>query len=113
MLEPDLRNYLSGINQHLVEIKAKKNPGIWRAFFNGMFSALGYVAGIALVVVVLGWILNKTGLLPSFQQQVKDFQAFMGKAESMMSTGDSSQQNVKQQGNTFILPDGRKVQVVQ
>ncbi|HYV33471.1 MAG TPA: hypothetical protein VE973_01315, partial [Candidatus Limnocylindria bacterium] len=112
MIEPELQRYLSGINQHLTEIKAKKSPGIWRAFFNGVFSALGYVVGLALVVVILGWILNKTGLLPAFRAQVKDFQDFMGQAKKVMSTGDSNQQTSPQAGDTYTLPDGRKVKVV-
>jgi len=111
MIDPELQRYLSGVNQHLTDIKNKKNPGIWRSFFNGIFSALGYVVGLALVIVLLAWVLNKTGLLPQFQAQVKDFQDFMGQAKKVMSAGDTSQQNV-QPGQTFTLPDGRKVKVV-
>lgn len=112
MIDPDLQKQLVDINKSLFEIKTKKS-GIWRAFFNGMFSALGYVVGLALVIVLLGWILNKTGVLPSFQKQVQDFQVFMSNAEKVMAGDNQSSTNIKQQGNTFTLPDGRKVQIVQ
>lgn len=115
MIDPELKNYLSGINQHLTELNAKKHPGVLRAFFNGMFSALGYVAGLALVIVVLGWVLNKTGLLPAFKQQVSDFQAFMDQAKKVMSVGEGQVQNTKSSNNETILtlPDGRQVKIVQ
>ncbi|MFA5991072.1 MAG: hypothetical protein WC794_02385 [Candidatus Doudnabacteria bacterium] len=107
MIEQELKAYLVEINQHLGVIRAKKNPGIWRAFFNGMFSALGYIAGLALVIVVLGWVLNKTGLLDSFQKQVKDFQFLTEQAKKIMTVGGQEQGTT----TTITLPDGQKIQV--
>ncbi len=90
MIDPDLQKQLELINSNLVDIKTKKGSGVWRSFFNGMFAALGYVAGLALVVVILGWYLNKSGLLPQFQQQIKDFQVFMSQAQKLMTAGQGS-----------------------
>lgn len=112
MIEPELQHYLSGINQTLTEIKSKKTAGIWRSFFNGIFSAIGYFVGLAIVIVLLGWFVNKTGLFASFKQQVDDFQDFMNQAKRAMTTGESNQQNANQVGNIYTLPDGTKVQVV-
>ncbi len=112
MIDPELQHYLSGINQNLTELKTKKTPGIWRSFFNGIFSALGYFIGLALVIVILGWIVNKTGLFASFKQQVDDFQDFMNQAKRVMTAGESGQQNANQVGNIYTLPDGTKVQVI-
>ena len=117
MLEPELQNYLSGINQSLTEMKNKKQQGIWRSFFNGMFSAVGYFVGLFLVVAIVGFILNKTGKLAVLQQQIKDFQSFMDQARKVIG-GDSNNGNqqgsttIIQNGDTFTLPDGRKVQIV-
>ncbi|MBI5530719.1 MAG: hypothetical protein HY918_04450 [Candidatus Doudnabacteria bacterium] len=115
MLDPELKNYLSGINLHLTEIKAKKSPGIWRSFFNGMFSALGYIVGLALVAVILGWFLNKLGLTAQFKQQLKDYQLFFNEAKRVMNIGGENQQSgtsSQQAGDTtIILPDGRQVKV--
>ncbi len=115
MIEPELQHYLSGINQSLTEIKNKKQPGIWRSFFNGMFGAFGYLVGIALVIIIAGWILNKTGLLPQFQQQVKDFQSIIQGAKQLMAPP----QNKSQQGSgvkgsyQVTLPDGQVVNINQ
>ena len=118
MLDPDLQKQLDLVNTNLVAIRTKKNPGIWRAFFNGMFGALGYIAGLALVIVLLGWFLNKTGLLPEFQDQIKSFQVFMKQAEKLMGSSDTQQTNnaQTQQGsnqNSYMitLPNGQKAQV--
>ena len=115
MIEQELKAYLVEINQHLAVIRTKKNPGIWRAFFNGMFSALGYIAGLALVIVVLGWILNKTGMLTAFQQQIKDFQVLTDQAKKIMTVVQPEQGTSQtKNGETIItLPDGRQVKVIQ
>jgi len=119
MIEPELQNYLSGINQSLTEIKKKRQAGIWRSFFNGMFGAFGYLVGIILVVVIVGWFLQKTGLIAPFQDQWKKFQNFMTQAEDTMSATQnpsSSKQGSQSQvptGSIITLPNGQKVQVVQ
>ena len=116
MIDPDLKNSLNEINSNLITLNNKKNPGIWRAFFQGMFSAFGYLLGLILVIVLIGWFLNQIGVLPQFQKQLKDFQNFMGSAQKLMnSTDNSQQQNSSQntQGSYMItLPDGTKAQVI-
>jgi hypothetical protein len=107
MIEPELQNYLSGINQSLTEIKNKKHPGVWRSFFNGVFSALGYFVGLALVITIVGFIAQKTGLLKNFQTQAKEFQEILRDAKSYLNSGSS-----QQEGDTVTLPDGRKVKIV-
>ncbi len=105
MIEPELQNYLSGINQHLVDIKNKKHPGIWRSFFNGIFSAIGYAVGLAIVIAILGWILQKTGYLDKFKQQAKDVQDIISQVKDF-------RQPFNQAGeSTIVLPDGRQVKV--
>jgi hypothetical protein len=113
MIEPELQNYLSGINQSLTEIKKRKKPGIWRAFFNGMFGAFGYLVGIIIVVLIVGWFLNKTGLIAPYQEQWQKFQNFMTQAESTMSATQSGEQGSAPKGTIITLPNGQKVQVIQ
>jgi len=124
MLDPDLQKQLDLINSNLVAIQTKKNPGIWRAFFNGMFGALGYVAGLVIVLVIIGWILQQTGLWTPIQNQLKSFGNLMQAAEKLISppngtpsgstTGTSSTQNASSggEGSTLItLPNGQQVRV--
>jgi hypothetical protein len=116
MIDPDLKIELDQLNKNLEAIRNKSSPGIWRAFFNGMFGALGYLVGIVVVVAVVGWFLAKTGLIAPFQQQSQRFQTFMDEAENTLSATQpkpaSSQQGSSQNGSYMItLPNGQKAQV--
>jgi hypothetical protein len=115
MIEQELKAYLVEINQHLAVIRAKKNPGIWRAFFNGMFSALGYIAGLALIIVVFGWVLQKSGLLKPFQDQLKNFTQLIEGAKKLLPSDQNTSgtnDTLNKGETTVILPDGRQVKVV-
>lgn len=107
MIEPELQHYLSGINQHLVEIKKNQKHGIWRSFFNGVFSAFGYAVGLAILITVVGFILRQTGYWDKFKQQAKDVGDILDQIKNLKEpfsqTGES----------TITLPDGRQVKVRQ
>ena len=90
MIDPELDKNLKEINNHLIEIKKRSKSGLWRAFFNGIFSALGYVVGIAIVVVILGWVLQKTGLLPAFKEQEKNFSELVDSAKKLIPSDQNS-----------------------
>ena len=91
---------------NLVEIKHKTGTSVWKSFFNGMFSALGYVTGLAIVIVVLGWFLNKTGLLPAFKTEMQNFSDVINQAKNLTAPS-----NNKGTSTTVTLPNGQKVQV--
>lgn len=114
-MEQDLEKKLVEINENLVEIKNKKvGLGIWRSFFNGMFASFGYVAGLIVVVVILGWFLNKIGFLPAFKEQMNEFQSFFNQAKKIMDVGESASSTKQSEQGTdaFItLPDGKQVKV--
>jgi Na+/proline symporter len=112
MIDEELKSSLNEINKNLVDMKNKKYPGVWRAFFQGMFSAFGYLVGIVFVIFILGWFLNLIGVLPQVEKQIKDFQAFMGSAQKLMNNTDNTQPQSNNQGSYMItLPDGRKAEV--
>jgi hypothetical protein len=91
MIDPDLKTQLDSINQNLTEIKKKSGSGgVWRAFFGGVFSALGYVVGLAIVVVILGVFFQKTGLLKPFQDQVVNFTDLIGAAKKIIPSSQNS-----------------------
>lgn len=114
MLDPELQHYLSGISQHLVDLKAKKGPGVIRSFFNGVFSALGYIVGLLLIILFLGWILNRLGLLDQFKQQLSTFTDLANSAKKLIPQ-DQNFNNLNPGANggesTITLPDGRQVKV--
>ncbi|MBL8029707.1 MAG: hypothetical protein JNN11_00460 [Candidatus Doudnabacteria bacterium] len=106
MIDPELQHYLSGINQHLGEIKKNQKVGVWRAFFNGVFGALGYAVGLAIVVGILGWILKETGYLGKFRQQARDFQSIINELKNLRQPFNETGESV------ITLPDGREVKVI-
>jgi hypothetical protein len=105
MIDPELEKTLKEINNNLIQIKKKTKNGIWHAFFHGMFSALGYVVGLAVVVVVLGWFLQKSGLLDSFKKQAANFQSLIDQAKKLTSPEKQGS------GTTVVLPNGREVKI--
>ena len=126
MIDPELKTQLDQINQNLTELKKKTGPtSVWRSFFSGMMSALGYVVGIALVVMLLVWILQKTGLLPAFEQQVQSFTELVNGARQLLpssttgsnknqvpSTSGSPATNSTSGGESMItLPNGQQLKV--
>jgi hypothetical protein len=118
MLDPDLKIQLDIVNANLIEIKNKKSGGVWRSFFNGMFGALGYVAGLAIVVVILGWVLQKTGLLPAFEAQVQNFSNLVGAASKLIpkDSNTAPAANTNQPANnqtptTVTLPNGQQIKI--
>ncbi len=113
MIDPDLQKQLETINANLVGIKDNKVPGIWRAFFNGIFSALGYFVGLAIVLLIGGWILNKIGVLPEVQKQAKSFQSMLDQAKNLLNTNQNpnGQGSIPTGETTITLPDGRQVKV--
>ena len=117
MIDPDLKIELDQLNENLIAIK-KKNAGggVWRAFFNGMFGALGYVVGLAVVIVIVGWFLQKTGLLKPVQDQINSFVDLIDSAKKLIpSDQNSSATQSNQQGSgtpTMVtLPNGQQFQV--
>lgn len=110
MIDQELKQHLEALNVQLEGIKNKSGgAGIFRSFFNGMFGALGYIAGLAIVLVVLGWFLNKTGLLPAFKKQISDFQGIIESAKQLTTGAKEKMDKIDSQ--TIVLPDGREVQL--
>jgi hypothetical protein len=70
MIDPDLNKQLDAINGTLLEIKKKTGSSHWRAFLNGTLSGLGSIIGVAIALVVIGYILNAIGVIPVFRGEV-------------------------------------------
>ncbi len=69
MIEPELKVKLDQINQKLESMDRALNPTRWRMFVQGLWRAAGYIIGILIAALILGWILNIIGLIPF----LKDF----------------------------------------
>jgi hypothetical protein len=119
MIDPDLKIELDKINQNLVAIQKNKGRGLWFSFFHGMFGALGYIVGLAIVVVILGWFLQKNGLLEAFVNQVKSFTDLVDSAKNLIpsnkttTTTTTTQTNQQSGGDptTVTLPNGQQIKI--
>ena len=118
MIDPELKVQLDQINENLTAIKQKSgSSGLVKSFFSGMFSALGYVVGLAIVVVIIGWVLQRTGLLPAFENQVKSFTDLVNGAKQLLPSANDTNKNnqATPQSNrgetTVTLPNGQQVKV--
>ena len=74
MLEPELKTQLEKMDNHLVGI-FHKTENLWRAFFRGMLQGIGSVVGIALAILLIGWILNVLGVIPGIRDKANEWQA--------------------------------------
>ncbi|MBI3231534.1 MAG: hypothetical protein HYZ51_00405 [Candidatus Doudnabacteria bacterium] len=73
MIDPELKTELDKINRSLVGI-FHKTESLWRAFVKGVLQGLGSILGVALAIVIIGWILNVMGVIPGFKEQAIKFQ---------------------------------------
>ncbi len=74
MIEPELKTQLEKIDNHLVGI-FHKTESLWRAFVRGMLQGIGSIVGIALAILVIGWILNVLGIIPGIREQAQEWQS--------------------------------------
>ena len=118
MIDPELKTELDQINQNLVQLIKKPTGSIWRSFLSGIMSALGYMVGLAIVVVLIGWFLQKSGLLPSVQEQIKTFSDLISAAKNLLPQTSTSTQSTAPStrggsgGETTVtLPNGQKINV--
>jgi hypothetical protein len=111
MIDPDLKTQLDIVNANLIALKNKKSGGVWRAFFNGIFGALGYVVGLAIVIVILGWILQRTGQLPAFEAQLQNFSDLVNSAKNLIPSSSSSAKPASGAPTTVTLPNGQQIRI--
>lgn len=74
MIDPELKKHLEIIEKEIVDFKKSSNS-LRRSFMRGTFYGAGYIVGIVIIIVLVGWILNIVGVIPAFNAQVKDFRA--------------------------------------
>lgn len=82
-MNPELKTHLETIEKELIELR-KGSLGFWSSLFRGMFYGAGYVIGAALIIVIIGWILNILGVLPAigtFARQLQDALDQLGKMQ--------------------------------
>lgn len=74
MIDQELKTHLENIEKELTTLH-NDYKSLSNSFKRGIFYGAGYVIGVVLIIVLVGWILNIVGVIPAFNAQVKDFRA--------------------------------------
>jgi|GEM_PF-2577195 len=69
-------NKLSEINRHLGRLDRYLTSG-WRAFIRGVYQGAGGVAGAAIIIFIIGIILNVVGVIPEFKEYADNFKIIL------------------------------------
>jgi len=72
MIDPELKNHLIVIEGELVKIR-RRSTSTWQSIWHGVAYGMGYIVGAAIIVIIIGWILNIIGVIPALSQQVTQF----------------------------------------
>jgi hypothetical protein len=73
VLDQDKDKKLAEIEATLEDIHKILKPSRWEMFVQGLWRAAGYLVGLGLTILIIGWILNIMGLIPF----LKDFSESM------------------------------------
>lgn len=68
-MDSDLKRLLEEINQNLIFLQ--RQGRVRNAFWRGVLSGMGSVVGVAIVLVLIGWVLNAVGVIPAFREQAQ------------------------------------------
>lgn len=74
-LNPDEKKSLTSLDNLVAAIdKAYHHPGqlAWRSFLSGLMSGLGATVGVAIIVLVLGFLIRQFGGLPVIGNWLND-----------------------------------------
>jgi len=72
MIDPELKKDLKKIEGELSHMD-KATTGTWGTLWRGCVYGAGYVIGVVIIIVVVGWILDVAGVIPAISNQVSEF----------------------------------------
>jgi hypothetical protein len=71
MIDPELKGYLDRIERELTLARASTTA--WGSLWRGCIYGAGYIIGALLIIVIIGWILNTVGVIPTLSHEVDGF----------------------------------------
>ena len=74
MIDPELKTHLTKIEKEVIVLRTELTT-LWPVFMRGVVNGAGYVVGAALILTLIGWMLNIVGVIPAFTQGVNEFRA--------------------------------------
>lgn len=77
MMEQDLKQEIADIKSELKQISKNTHSGLWRSFLTGTVSGIGSIVGVAIALIIFGYILNAVGIIPAFRAQVHKWNGYL------------------------------------
>ncbi len=74
-MDEDRNKKLEEIEKTLKDIHKILKQTRWQMFVQGLWRAFGYLVGLILAIVIIGWLFNIIGLIPflsNFSHEMKD-----------------------------------------
>jgi len=63
-MQEEQNKRLAEIEDTLKDIHRILKPTGWEMFVQGMLRAVGYILGLMLAIIIIGWFLNMIGVIP-------------------------------------------------
>ena len=82
MIDQELKQHLEKIEKELIYFR-ESSVSLRATFVRGIFHGAGYVIGVVLVIILIGWILNIVGVIPAFTSFVNEFRAALDRIGSL------------------------------
>jgi hypothetical protein len=76
MIDPELKSHLERIEAELVHMR-KETVSLKASLMRGLISGMGYVLGVVIFLLLIGWVLNIVGVIPAFNNQVQEFRGLL------------------------------------
>jgi hypothetical protein len=81
-MDEDRNKHLEEIEKSLKEIKDILTPTRWQMFVQGVWRAVGYLIGLILAIIIIGWLLNMMGYVPFLSGTSETLRGALNEARS-------------------------------
>ena len=80
MDDQNFGKHIAELNQNVAKIN-KRIGGSAMALWRGMLAGFGYIIGASIAILIIGWILNVVGVIPSLTAQVTSLKEIVQQAQ--------------------------------
>jgi len=80
MSEQDLGKNVAELNENVARID-RRLGGSFMALWRGILAGFGYIIGASIAILIIGWVLNAVGVIPSLKTQVDSLKQIVQEAQ--------------------------------
>jgi hypothetical protein len=80
MSEHDLGQNVAELNENVAKIN-RRLGGSAMAMWRGILAGFGYIIGASIAILLIGWVLNVIGIIPSLKAQVDSLKQVVQEAQ--------------------------------